>query len=81
MHDLRRGGVHTDDVVAGSGAEPLRSPDDFWTIALGSGYRGTIDQLEPAARERVREAVVRELSARDARSVETNAVYAIARKS
>lgn len=78
---LLEGGVRTDEVVAEAGAQALNSPEDLWTIALGSGYRGTIEQLNPEARERVRKATVDYMSRREVRSVETNAVYALARKS
>jgi hypothetical protein len=46
-------GVELSSVEAESGNQPLRSPEDFWTIVLGSGYRATIDQLRPDERERV----------------------------
>jgi ubiquinone/menaquinone biosynthesis C-methylase UbiE len=72
--------VMPDDVTAESGAQLLNSPEDFWTIALGSGYRGTIEQMDPEARERVRMATLDSLFRNNVRSVETNAVYAIARK-
>ncbi|HXY25675.1 MAG TPA: class I SAM-dependent methyltransferase [Candidatus Acidoferrum sp.] len=77
---LLEAGVTADEVHAESDHQPLESPEDFWTIVLGSGYRGTIEQLDPAARERVRRAVLHGLSELKPRSVETNAVYAIARK-
>jgi hypothetical protein len=67
------------EVVAEAGIQPLSSPDDFWTILMGSGYRGTIEQLDAAARERVRRATLDALAAENVRSVEANAVYAIAR--
>jgi ubiquinone/menaquinone biosynthesis C-methylase UbiE len=78
---LVRGGVETEDVIAIPDAQPLNSPEDFWTIALGSGYRGTIEELDQQARERVRQATVHYLSRHAVRTVETNAVYALARKS
>jgi 2-polyprenyl-3-methyl-5-hydroxy-6-metoxy-1,4-benzoquinol methylase len=77
---LLEGGVHASDVIAEEGRQPLRSPEEFWTIALGSGYRGTLEQLDPTARDRVRHATLNFLSKNEIRSVETNAVYAIARK-
>lgn len=77
---LLEGGVQADQVVAEPGAQPLNAPEDFWTIALGSGYRWTIEQLDPGARERVREATLDYILRHHVRSVETNAVYAIARK-
>jgi hypothetical protein len=72
--------VHASSIIAEQDRQPLHSPEDFWTIALGSGYRGTIEQLNPAARDRVRLATLDTLSKNQVRSVETNAVYAIARK-
>ncbi len=77
---LLEGGVQVDEVVAEAHVQPLNSPEDFWTIALGSGYRGTIEQLDQEARERVRHATLDYISRRDVRSVETNAVYALACK-
>jgi hypothetical protein len=77
---LLEGGVQADDIVAEPGAQALNTPEDFWTIAMGSGYRGTIEQLDPEARARVRDATLDDLSRRNVRSVEANAVYAIARK-
>jgi ubiquinone/menaquinone biosynthesis C-methylase UbiE len=77
---LLEGGVQANDIVAEPGAQALNTPEDFWTIAMGSGYRGTIEQLDPEARARVRDATLDDLSRRNVRSVEANAVYAIARK-
>jgi len=77
---LRAGGIEEVEIVEEAGTQPLRSPDDFWIIALGSGYRSTIEQLAPEARERVRQAVLEGLRAGDARAVETNILYAIATK-
>jgi ubiquinone/menaquinone biosynthesis C-methylase UbiE len=77
---LHEGGVQTDDVIAEAGTQPLKSPEDFWTILLGSGYRATIEQLDTVARDRVRLATLHALSTQNVRGVEANAVYAIARK-
>lgn len=63
-------------ITAESNLQPLPSPNDWWTIALGTGFRGTIEQLEPAARERVRVANLAQLEG--VREVEVNALYAIA---
>jgi ubiquinone/menaquinone biosynthesis C-methylase UbiE len=35
---------------------PLRRPEDWWTIVMGSGYRWTVDQLSEEERERLRSA-------------------------
>jgi len=45
---LLEGGVQTAKIVAESDVQPLNSREDFWTIALGSGYRSVIEQLEDA---------------------------------
>jgi SAM-dependent methyltransferase len=77
---LKEGGVPAHDVLAEKGSQPLHSPEDFWTIVLGSGYRGTIEQLDPSARDRVHCSILDYLAKNNVRSVETNAIYAIARK-
>lgn len=77
---MGEGGAPADEIIAEDGVQHLSSVDDFWTIALGSGYRGTIERLDREAAERVRNATLARLAALDVRSVETNAVFAIARK-
>lgn len=76
---LREGGVDDAEVVAESGMHAIPSPEAWWAAVLGSGYRGTIDQLDPAQRDRVRDANL--AFVRDSRltAVEANVVYAIAR--
>src|SRR5262249_24509567 len=46
---LQDGGVRDAEVIPEMGVQPLRSADDWWTIALGSGLRWTIDQMGPQA--------------------------------
>jgi ubiquinone/menaquinone biosynthesis C-methylase UbiE len=79
---LSEGGIASEAlrIVPEAGSQPLRSAEDFWTIALGSGYRGTIDQLDPDARERVRGVVVSGLQEQNVAAVETNIIYAVASK-
>jgi len=66
--------------VAEAGTHALRSADDWWRIAMGSGYRATIDALDAGVRARLREANLGVLRAADVRAIETNVVYAIAAK-
>ena len=47
-------GIIDPDVVAEPGVHPLETPEDWWTIILGSGYRSHVDALSPPDRERVR---------------------------
>ena len=77
---LLEAGVRANDIVAEADAQQLSSPEDFWTIALGSGYRCTIELLDRQTRDRVRQATCDFLSLHKVQSVETNAVYALARK-
>jgi ubiquinone/menaquinone biosynthesis C-methylase UbiE len=77
---LRDGGAQESEVVPEDGQQPLRSPEDFWTIALGSGLRWTIDQMGPQLGQRVKEEVLHHLAARRVDSVETNVIYALARR-
>ena len=77
---LREGGVVSAAVIAEPGEHPLASPEAWWAAVLGSGYRGTLDQLDAADRERVREVNLREVRRRDIAAVEANVVYAVAEK-
>jgi ubiquinone/menaquinone biosynthesis C-methylase UbiE len=55
---------------------PLRSVEDWWSIVMGTGYRGTVDQLTPEERDRVRAACLAAPSA----GVRIPANYAVAKK-
>ena len=77
---LNEGGVEHADIVAQSGAHPIPTPEAWWAAVLGSGYRGTFDQLDAAARERVRRKNLDYIRNSGVRSVEANVVYEIAGK-
>ncbi|HKQ76471.1 MAG TPA: class I SAM-dependent methyltransferase [Blastocatellia bacterium] len=77
---LKEAEIDAADVVSESGRQTLGSPGDWWAIVSGSGYRGTIEQLDPEARERVRHANLTAIQNSQIREVETNVVYAVARK-
>ena len=77
---LCESGIERTDVVAESGQHALGSPEAWWAAVLGSGYRGTLEQLEAAARERVRLANLDYVRRSGLRAVEANVVYAVARK-
>jgi len=77
---LAEGGVFTDDVVAESGTHHLSSPDDWWRLIMGSGFRGTVEQLSPEDQARVREANMSYIRDEGVSEIETNVVYAIAYK-
>jgi ubiquinone/menaquinone biosynthesis C-methylase UbiE len=78
---LAEGGVEQAEVVAEAGAHPIPSPEAWWAAVLGTGYRGTLEQLDAGAREHVRRANLDYIRSSGIRSVEVNVVYAVATKS
>ena len=64
------------EVIAEHDSQPVNSPEDWWPMVMGSGYRGTIDQLEPEDRERVRQENLDFIRLNAVRSLEANVVYA-----
>jgi SAM-dependent methyltransferase len=67
-------------VEAEANRHPLATPDDWWSIVLGTGYRATVDGLGADAAERVRQVTVDRIAADGVREVQTNVVYAVATK-
>jgi ubiquinone/menaquinone biosynthesis C-methylase UbiE len=59
---------------------PINSAEDWWTIVLGSGYRGTIEQLNLAERQRVKDANLAFIRDEKISAIETNVLYALAAK-
>jgi ubiquinone/menaquinone biosynthesis C-methylase UbiE len=59
---------------------PIKSAEDWWTIVLGSGYRGTIEQLTLAERQKVQNANLAFIRDEKISAIETNVLYALAAK-
>jgi SAM-dependent methyltransferase len=78
---LREGGVEAPKITAENRLHPINSAEDWWTIVLGSGYRGTIEQLNASEQERVRDANLAFIRGAKISDIETNALYALATKS
>ena len=68
------------EVVAETGSQTLESTEDWWAMILGSGYRGTVDQLSAGDRERVRAENMDYIQRVGLRSIESNVVYGTAVK-
>ena len=81
MMIMKEGGAEFAQIVAENRRHPIGSAEDWWAIVLGSGYRGTIEQLTPAERERVKEANLAFIRDGNISAVETNVLYAVAAKS
>jgi len=77
---LQEGGVPAAEVIAEPGTHPIASPEAWWAAIAGSGYRGTLDQLDAAAREQVKRANFDYVRRSGVRALEANVVYAIADK-
>jgi ubiquinone/menaquinone biosynthesis C-methylase UbiE len=77
---LEAAGLKELHVEAESGSQPVNSPDDWWAMIMGSGYRGTVEQLHREAREEVRKQNLDFIKNSAVRSVEANVVYATAIK-
>lgn len=77
---LRDAGVPVPTVEAEAGRHPLRSPQDWWSVVLGSGFRSTVDELGPSVAERVRLTNVAWLTTHDIHEIEVNVIFATATK-
>ncbi len=70
-------GVETPGLLPVEDRQSLVSIDDWWTVAMGSGYRWEIEQLTPPEREALRERVTARLRAMDVEAIETSAIHAL----
>jgi ubiquinone/menaquinone biosynthesis C-methylase UbiE len=77
---LNEAGVTSPNIIAENRLHPIESAEEWWAIVLGSGYRGTIEQLTQAEREKVKEANLAFISDEKISGVETNVLYALATK-
>ena len=73
-------GVASAKVVSKDRLHPIRSGDDWWAIVLGSGYRGTVEQLKQAEWETVKELNLAFIRDEKISAVATNVLYAFATK-
>jgi ubiquinone/menaquinone biosynthesis C-methylase UbiE len=75
-----RAGIDGADVHAVGGEHGLERPEDFWHIVLGSGYRATVDALEPHPRRVLHDSLLGRLRAGHVTAVRTDVVYGVARR-
>jgi ubiquinone/menaquinone biosynthesis C-methylase UbiE len=73
-------GVADPKVEGEPSQQPLLTVDDWWTIVVGSGFVWTVEQMSAETAKRVREDNLNSLRAVAATFIETNAIYAVARK-
>lgn len=59
----------------------LQTPGDFWTIAMGSGFRWAIEQLNTEERSFFKSRLLSKIKEKKISSIKTNALIAVAHKS
>jgi ubiquinone/menaquinone biosynthesis C-methylase UbiE len=77
---LREAGIAADHIEEEAGTHSIASPEDWWTTLQGTGYRGTLDQLDAETLARVREANLRFIEESGLGGIEANVIYAVALK-
>jgi ubiquinone/menaquinone biosynthesis C-methylase UbiE len=65
-------------VVAEESVQPLKGPEDFWRVAMGSGLRWPIERMGPAKAMVLREQLLERLTSLT--GIETNVIYGVARE-
>lgn len=77
---LADAGVDPADIAAEAGTHPVPSPEAWWALVMGSGYRGTVEQLDADARDRVKTATLDAIAAAGVTEIECPVLYAVACK-
>jgi ubiquinone/menaquinone biosynthesis C-methylase UbiE len=67
-------------VLAESDTQMLQTPEDWWTIVMGGGWRGTIEQIDAPTVDRIRQVNLDYLETSGVRSLDVDVLYAIAQK-
>ena len=73
---LAGAGLSDPQAVPESDSQTVNEPEDWWAMIMGSGYRGTVEQLSPEDRERVRRANLDFIQRASLRALEANVIYA-----
>jgi ubiquinone/menaquinone biosynthesis C-methylase UbiE len=77
---LEAAGLDDVEVELERSDHPVERADDWWKVVLGSGYRATVDALDPEMREHLRCANLELLATRAIAALDMNVLYGIARK-
>ncbi len=77
---MEDGGVSNAEVVLESRSQVLRTPEDWWTIVMGTGLRGTVDAMDGKTATRIRDHNIGWVRDHRVESVEINVIYAVATK-
>jgi ubiquinone/menaquinone biosynthesis C-methylase UbiE len=81
LSSIFHAGIASPTITREDRFHPINSAEDWWTIVLGSGYRGTIEQLDSTERQKAQEANLAFIRDEKISAIETNVLYALAAKS
>jgi ubiquinone/menaquinone biosynthesis C-methylase UbiE len=77
---LAEAGIDGVEIEGESGLHPIARPEDWWALAMGSGYRGTIEQLSREELEHVRATTMAFVERAAVTEVVTDVLFAVATK-
>jgi trans-aconitate methyltransferase len=77
---LESAGANQVEVFAEADSHELATPEDWWTMVMGGGLRGTINQLDLATKEHIHSVNLEFLRTHEIHSLDSDVLYAIARK-
>jgi len=77
---LQDGGVQNAEITSISGQQVFRSAEDWWTVVLGSGLRGTVDAMDAETAARVHDKTVGWTQENGVQAMQTNIICAVATK-
>lgn len=77
---LASAGLTEVDTFAEDATHALSEPEDWWILAMGSGYRGTLEQLNGEQLQKVKQANLHQLASQSVTEISANVIYAIVDK-
>jgi ubiquinone/menaquinone biosynthesis C-methylase UbiE len=77
---LEAAGATQIEVIEETGTHQLETPEDWWTMVMGGGCRGTIEQLDLTTRELIKQNNLAFLRQQEIKSLKVDVLYAIAIK-
>ncbi|MEM8986079.1 MAG: class I SAM-dependent methyltransferase [Pseudomonadota bacterium] len=73
-------GTRAPDIFPAPDFHPIDAPEDFWTIALGSGLRWEIEQLSLDERNEVKDRVVDRIARENIKQIDLSALIGVCEK-
>jgi hypothetical protein len=77
---LESAGATAVTVLTESDQHRIQTPEDWWTMVMGGGWRGTIDQMDAHTVDRIRQVNLDYLVTSGVRALDVEVLYAIGQK-